>query len=725
MAQRILVIDTDAEFTGVLKAGFGALGVSVEVVEDGDVGVDRATAERPDLILLAIELRGVNGFLVCKKIKKSNDLKDIPLVILSSEASDEIFEQHGKLRTRAEDYLHKPVAFEVLLERVRRLVPIGGDGEPVDEEVVSIVDVDEQILDADLEAEQVAEPERSRAGVDADIDAFAENAFGNLMMENEATSIGALPEALARDLAARQVPHAPAAPPEEELTHDIATEPPPPPEPAPAKASASSAESVAELAALRQEVESLRQSARRAEEHEQAARRGAGEIARLEREVADLKARMAKGGGGGVSSREFLDLREGLNRKDKEILELRDQVTTRDRQALDANDRGLALERKIADLEDRAGTTERSLEEAHAKHHSLVADNEQLQKRSDDVKARLERAELKAKKLETDLEAERAAQAKAADEAKAHAAAELERASAAAQNALDAARAAAAAELEHVKEQLGGELAAAKTTATNDVAAAKAAAAAELAAATEAHDTAAKRAAAEHAAAAEAAKKAHEEALAASAASHDAALAHARAEAAVARDVALAELRGELEAAHTAALAEATAASAAALGAAQTEREAELAQAKSDHEAALAQALSQAHDEQGRELAVLGRKLAEAEASLATTAEALESSVESGLAVQQNLDARTKELTEARTELAATRARRDELDGAVRTHVARIAELEEAKSDLETKLVHALAKADGDALLLERVRKALAIAGALLDEQQRGPRDAE
>ena len=46
-------------------------------------------------------------------------LKHVPLIIMSSESSDETFEQHRKLRTRAEDYVHKPIAFGELLQHIR------------------------------------------------------------------------------------------------------------------------------------------------------------------------------------------------------------------------------------------------------------------------------------------------------------------------------------------------------------------------------------------------------------------------------------------------------------------------------------------------------------------------------------------------------------------------------------------------------------------------------
>ena len=88
MSQRILVFDSDTEFADQVRINFEALGATVDVVDDGPKGIERASEARPDLILLSIELSGMNGFLVCKKIKKSADLKDVPLMILSSEATE-------------------------------------------------------------------------------------------------------------------------------------------------------------------------------------------------------------------------------------------------------------------------------------------------------------------------------------------------------------------------------------------------------------------------------------------------------------------------------------------------------------------------------------------------------------------------------------------------------------------------------------------------------------
>src|SRR6187200_208969 len=118
MPIKILVFESDATFAAQLKSGFSALGCETTVVDDANLGLQAAAREKPDLILLAIELPRMNGFSVCNKLKRDPSLKDVPLIIMSSESSDETFEQHRKLRTRAEEYVHKPIAFGELLEHM-------------------------------------------------------------------------------------------------------------------------------------------------------------------------------------------------------------------------------------------------------------------------------------------------------------------------------------------------------------------------------------------------------------------------------------------------------------------------------------------------------------------------------------------------------------------------------------------------------------------------------
>src|ERR1700679_1960372 len=148
---KVLVFESDASFAGELRTELGRAGATVQIVDDGNVGLQVASTDRPDLILLSIELPRMNGFSVCNKLKKDPQLKDVPLVIMSSESSEETFEQHRKLRTRAEDYVHKPRAFGELLQHIRNFVPL--DPPPASEEGGGILIDDLDLSDSGLDDE--------------------------------------------------------------------------------------------------------------------------------------------------------------------------------------------------------------------------------------------------------------------------------------------------------------------------------------------------------------------------------------------------------------------------------------------------------------------------------------------------------------------------------------------------------------------------------------------
>src|SRR3712207_6171213 len=117
MPIKVLVFESDPGFAGELQSGLIRFGCETRVVDDANAGLSAAAGDPPDLILLSIELPRMNGFSVCNKLKRDAALKDIPLIIMSSDSTEETFEQHRRLRTRAEDYVHKPISFDDLVKR--------------------------------------------------------------------------------------------------------------------------------------------------------------------------------------------------------------------------------------------------------------------------------------------------------------------------------------------------------------------------------------------------------------------------------------------------------------------------------------------------------------------------------------------------------------------------------------------------------------------------------
>jgi CheY-like chemotaxis protein/chromosome segregation ATPase len=391
MPTKVLVFESDSAFAGELRSELGKLGCATTVVDDGNVGLQQAGSDKPDLILLSIELPRMNGFSVCNKLKKDPGLKDVPLIIMSSESSDETFEQHKKLRTRAEDYVHKPIAFGELLQHIKGFVAIEGETTTADSEGAIVIDEEIEVGNSDYLIEDDVSPGSKRAEskrpekkVDADIDAFAESAFGRLeapSSEVRGTQNGTPAEARAAQQ--RSVP-----PPPRNVS--IAAKPPPTQAPA---------ADHAELQRLRDDLAHVKGRAESGERELEEVRREAdklrleaGEAERLGREVDELKTKIASSPkGGGVSSRDFLDLREALNKKDKEILSLKEQLSKKDKEIVDTQDKMLVLERGKADLDDRLIVLERELDGTKEKAEALASDKELAKKTSDDFKARFEK----------------------------------------------------------------------------------------------------------------------------------------------------------------------------------------------------------------------------------------------------------------------------------------------------------------------------------------------
>ena len=130
MAQkRILVVEDDRDISELIRYNLERDGYEVSVVFDGFQAVDYAEKIKPDLILLDLMLPGVDGLDICRHLKSENELKNIPVIILTakSEEADVIV----GLQMGADDYIVKPFSPKVLLARVkavmRRLKKVDSD----------------------------------------------------------------------------------------------------------------------------------------------------------------------------------------------------------------------------------------------------------------------------------------------------------------------------------------------------------------------------------------------------------------------------------------------------------------------------------------------------------------------------------------------------------------------------------------------------------------------
>lgn len=159
----VLIIDSEAPVADSIKASLESRGATVHVTGDGAQGLEYARGNAVDAIVLCVELNRGSGYSVCNKLKKDAQLSTVPLVLTSSQATEETFEQHKKLRTRAEAYLRKPFEGSVLVATLSEFISLGGGAEDSEMEVsagdLTVDGEDDEFLDMNLEAE---------AGVDDD-----------------------------------------------------------------------------------------------------------------------------------------------------------------------------------------------------------------------------------------------------------------------------------------------------------------------------------------------------------------------------------------------------------------------------------------------------------------------------------------------------------------------------------------------------------------------------
>ncbi len=116
-AAHILVIDDDRKITDALRRGLAYQGYRVDVAHSGAEGLEQARRWAPDVVILDIQMPGLDGLEVCRRLRAGGD---VPVLMLT--ARDTVADRVVGLETGADDYLVKPFAFAELLARVRSLL---------------------------------------------------------------------------------------------------------------------------------------------------------------------------------------------------------------------------------------------------------------------------------------------------------------------------------------------------------------------------------------------------------------------------------------------------------------------------------------------------------------------------------------------------------------------------------------------------------------------------
>jgi len=123
--KRILVVDDEPDFCAIVKGNLEKEGFEVEVAYDGVEGLAKVRANPPDAIVLDVMMPEMDGYAVCKELKKDPQLSGIPVVMLTavaSHVSSTRYSHYDGMSMEADDYLPKPASAEAITSSIKGLI---------------------------------------------------------------------------------------------------------------------------------------------------------------------------------------------------------------------------------------------------------------------------------------------------------------------------------------------------------------------------------------------------------------------------------------------------------------------------------------------------------------------------------------------------------------------------------------------------------------------------
>ncbi|HYO52235.1 response regulator [Archangium sp.] len=459
MSKNILIVESDTALSATLRQALEARGFAVQETTDGKGSVEQIRRDRPELVVLAVDLSaGQNGYLICGKLKKDDELKTLPIVIIGNPDG---FAQHRKLKAHADDYVAKPVNADELVDRVGALIgfpelpagevvddglsmgglddggldglgdePVQGEelaieGEPLEShgDELALLDnpfgdgSDDQPVTGSIEEPVEAPPESGSpeddfSGLDSLSSGEDDNALDSFGMDNEKTVVGYTPSAptpAPAPVPARPTPSTPPAATTRPTSTPTARPTPSTPAATPRTSPVSTPAAPAMSAADAAELRNLRA---RVAELEGALEDARGQASTAETRVQELEAELetktteletAKSSAGKNDSA-TLALREASNRKDREILRLKSELNQKEQEIVELQDRQLALEQQANGATDEIARRDAELKTLKTKTDQLTAERRRVEQQLAAAKEEARGATARASALQTEVD---------------------------------------------------------------------------------------------------------------------------------------------------------------------------------------------------------------------------------------------------------------------------------------------------------------------------------
>jgi len=123
--KKVLVVDDEPDSISFIEAILEDKEMNIITAADGEEGIKKAKSEKPDIIIMDVQMPKMDGFQASAKIKSLPETKDIPIIILTGVkdktgigfGKDDISKFYGR---EVEEYIEKPIEPEKLVEALRR-----------------------------------------------------------------------------------------------------------------------------------------------------------------------------------------------------------------------------------------------------------------------------------------------------------------------------------------------------------------------------------------------------------------------------------------------------------------------------------------------------------------------------------------------------------------------------------------------------------------------------
>ncbi len=118
--KKVLLVDDDKLIDKMISTFFLSRGISTEIAMNGKEGIEVLKKIRPDAIILDLMMPGMDGFEFCEQVKKNEQLKDIPIIVISAFCTEDNIKRI--LALGACDFFKKPFRIKELIEKVKAVI---------------------------------------------------------------------------------------------------------------------------------------------------------------------------------------------------------------------------------------------------------------------------------------------------------------------------------------------------------------------------------------------------------------------------------------------------------------------------------------------------------------------------------------------------------------------------------------------------------------------------